>query len=187
VYAVSNDTAATNYGVFARGAEYGVYAEQSGAGGIAVFQGFALGTADLIQLWVPNNLRFKVTNAGNVQADGSYTTPAGDVAERVDAIEPVEASDVVEIDPEAEDRFRLSRAARSPLVAGVISTEPGVLLNDRTLGEDERDARPALALAGRVPVKASTKTVQSVQVTSWSRLPHPDTRCGPTPCRRRAR
>ena len=61
---------------------------------------------------------------------------------------------MVEIDPDHADRFRLCVEANSSAVAGVISTKPGVTLNDET-GADKASSGPALALAGRVPVKVT--------------------------------
>ncbi|MCI0573769.1 MAG: hypothetical protein L0Y66_23785 [Myxococcaceae bacterium] len=64
--------------------------------------------------------------------------------------------DVVEIDPEHADHFRLASAANSTRVAGVISTTPGVTLNAKN-GANEEVSGPALALAGRVPVKVTAE------------------------------
>lgn len=99
---------------------------------------------------------FRVTSAGNVQADGAFTSPAADLAEFIDAVDEVGPADVVEIDPVHEGQFRLARAANSSAVAGVLATKPGVLLNSR----DERNdisQGAALALAGRIPVKVSAE------------------------------
>ena len=70
---------------------------------------------------------------GNVRADGtfyssSFATGHGDVAEWVEVSESVEPGDVLELDPSASTTYRLSQTACSTLVAGVISTEPGVVL-----------------------------------------------------------
>ncbi len=62
--------------------------------------------------------------------------------------------DVVEIDPSQPNRFRVSGEAHNVRVAGVISTQPGVTLNDKT-GAETPAQGPALALAGRVPVKVT--------------------------------
>lgn len=93
---------------------------------------------------------------GNVYADGSFTGGGADVAERIDATEPLEAGDVVEIDPDNPGKFRKAREAMSTRVAGVISTAPGVVLGNKD-AVTSSDARPILALAGRVPVKATAK------------------------------
>ncbi|MEM4414211.1 MAG: hypothetical protein QXD59_08040, partial [Candidatus Caldarchaeum sp.] len=92
---------------------------------------------------------------GNVYADGSFTGGGADVAERIDTSEHLAPGDVVEIDPDNPGKFRKAREAISTRVAGVISTAPGVVLgNSDAMGTD---TRPILALAGRVPVKATAK------------------------------
>jgi hypothetical protein len=102
------------------------------------------------------NMIFRVERAtGNVYADGSFTGGGADVAERIDVTDAVEPGDVVEIDPENPGKFRKAREALSTRVAGVISTAPGVVLGNKSA--EHNDARPILALAGRVPVKVTAK------------------------------
>jgi hypothetical protein len=102
------------------------------------------------------NLIFRVERTtGNVYADGSFTGGGADVAERIDVSEAVEPGDVVEIDPNNPGKFRKAREALSTRVAGVISTAPGVVLGNKSA--EHNDARPILALAGRVPVKVTAK------------------------------
>jgi len=102
------------------------------------------------------NLIFRVERTtGNVYADGSFTGGGADVAERIDVTDAVEPGDVVEIDPENPGKFRKAREALSTRVAGVISTAPGVVLGNKSA--ESNDARPILALAGRVPVKVTAK------------------------------
>ncbi len=107
---------------------------------------------------------FRVESDGDVYADGtvySSTTSVGsaDVAERINASEWVEAGDVVEIDPDHAGFFQKASEAYSRRVAGIISTSPGVILgNDVDPTSDKwNDNRPVLAIAGRVPVKASAE------------------------------
>ena len=112
---------------------------------------------------------FRVENDGDVFADGSYNCGLGtgcfnsgqgaDVAERINATEPLEPGDVVEVDPDNPGKFRKAREAMSRRVAGVISTAPAITLGNDFDPEAERwvDHRPLLALAGRVPVKAVAK------------------------------
>jgi hypothetical protein len=102
------------------------------------------------------NMIFRVERAtGNVYADGNFTGGGADVAERIDVTEAVEPGDVVEIDPNNPGKFRKAREALSTRVAGVISTAPGVVLGNKSA--EHNDARPILALAGRVPVKVTAK------------------------------
>jgi hypothetical protein len=108
---------------------------------------------------------------GNVYADGSFNCglssgscfnagTGADVAERIDAVEPMEPGDVVEIHPDQPAKFRKSQSAISTRVAGIISTAPAVTLGNNFDGSKEQwngDTRPLLALAGRVPVKVMAK------------------------------
>lgn len=114
------------------------------------------GSGDLIEASAGGQVRFRVTSAGAVQGDGAYSSPAADVAEFIDSDEALEPGDVVEIDTERDGRFRLATRASSAVVAGVVTSEPGVLLNARANRQTVQDG-PALALAGRVPVKVSAE------------------------------
>jgi len=107
---------------------------------------------------------FRVESDGDVYADGtvySQTTAVGqaDVAERINVSEWVEAGDVVEIDPFHPGFFRKATEQYSRRVAGIISTSPGVILgNDADdVNGEWNDNRPVLAIAGRVPIKASAE------------------------------
>jgi len=107
---------------------------------------------------------FRIEADGDVYADGTvysstWQVGAADVAERINTSEWVEAGDVVEIDPDHVGFFRKARGLYSRRVAGIISTSPGVILgNDVDDATDEwDDGRPVLAIAGRVPVKASVE------------------------------
>ena len=99
---------------------------------------------------------FRVDAAGNVLADqtfygAAFFTGAADIAEWVHISTPVEPGDVVEFDPLAPGQYRTTQDACSSLVAGVISTTPGV-----TLGTDlDASDKALLALIGIVPVKVT--------------------------------
>lgn len=122
--------------------------------------------SNLLALYDPEqsttSAKFRVEKDGDVRADGTYygadfvSNGGADVAERINTSEWVEKGSVVEIDPSHEGFFRKARGSYSTRVAGVISTNPGVIL-----GNDEKskweDNRPLLALAGRVPVKVTTE------------------------------
>ena len=90
-------------------------------------------------------------------ASGGFNTGRGaDLAERIDTTEPLEASDLVEIDPQAPGRYRKTRGPDSGLAIGVVASVPAIRLSNRPPGAEE-DRRPLLALMGRVPVKATTE------------------------------
>ena len=99
---------------------------------------------------------FRTDWIGNALCDGTLTAGAfsvgqGDVAEAVCVSEPVEPGDVLEHDPNHPGQYRCSSASFSSLVAGAVSTAPGVVLGQ----EREDGGRALLALAGIVPVKVT--------------------------------
>ena len=100
---------------------------------------------------------FRVGNTGNVFTDSFFhaqvfVTGNADVAEWIEIPEAVEPGDVVELDPSRCGTYRLSRAACSTLVAGVVSTAPGI-----TLGGNGGGSRALLALVGIIPVKVTNE------------------------------
>ena len=87
---------------------------------------------------------------GSIQYGGNLYGPGADVAEKIGtSAQGLTPGTVVELNPEEPDTIRESTGAYSTLVAGVVSTRPGITLGDETRGV-------ALAVAGRVPVKADT-------------------------------
>ncbi len=137
-------------------------------------------TYDLIRCVQPgfplSNVAFRATNRGDVYADGAYTGPA-DFAEMLSVstgATSVEPGDLVELDPEHPNRIRLARAARSTLVCGVYSTEPGFVGSTRDWSEAlpddpdsvrlltradmaERYDEVPVAVVGVVPVKVTAE------------------------------
>jgi hypothetical protein len=89
---------------------------------------------------------FKVANSGEVFSDVAFSTPAADVAERMPISGEAEEGDVVVIDTEADETLIKSTKSYDTLVAGIVSTKPGIKLGEK--GE-------YIALAGRVPVKVT--------------------------------
>jgi hypothetical protein len=122
---------------------------------------------------------FRVSELGDVFSDAdlygaSVATGQADVAEWVPVSEPVQAGDVLELDPLNPGFYRRARTACSTLVAGVVSSDPGVVLGgqpstpgselstpDSSLGTIDsrlstRDSHSALlAVIGIVPVKVT--------------------------------
>jgi hypothetical protein len=142
----------------------------------------------------PSSSKFKVQKDGDVYADGSYNCGlssscfnagiGADIAERIDVSELVEPGDVVEIDPDNPGQFRKAREALSRCVAGVISTAPAITLGNNFDPQAEiwEDDRPLLALAGRVPVKATAKygTIEVGDLLVSSPIPGYAMRCPET-------
>ncbi len=90
-------------------------------------------------------LVFSVERAtGDVFAAGSFIPSGADLAERINVSEPVEAGDVVELDPTKPGHYRKSRG-HSHLIAGVITTEPGFTLGIG--GQNWIRAAPVLRIA----------------------------------------
>lgn len=110
-----------------------------------------------IRIVIDTAATFRVEReSGNVFTDGSYYGRAfeagsADIAEWVLVSEPVEPGDVLEIDPEHPGYYRKARVPCSGLVAGVVSTAPGLVLGH---GKDVK-GKALLTLVGIVPVKVT--------------------------------
>ncbi|MCH8126651.1 choice-of-anchor B family protein [candidate division KSB1 bacterium] len=121
----------------------------------------------------PSPLVFRVERStGDVFAQGSFIPSGADLAERINVSEPVEAGDIVELDPTVPGYYRKARG-NSQLIAGIITTDPGFILGNNPVEMDAASAsvevktskikissRPMLVLMGRVPVKATTENGQ---------------------------
>ncbi len=86
---------------------------------------------------VPGNsvdLRFKVTRAGNVSADGAFTSPAADFAEMLPAQAGLAPGDVLVVGMTGE--LERSTTANATTVAGVYSTKPGFIGGATSLAEE---------------------------------------------------
>ena len=102
---------------------------------------------------------FRVTKEGDVYADRAYfcglsagcfnTGSGADIAEVVLASELVAPGDVLEIDPSHPGRYRKARGPYSPRVAGVVSTQPGIVMGGATPAAEP--FTPALSLLGEGP------------------------------------
>lgn len=157
-------------GVHGVGSNKGVWAE----GGLEATDSISCNTASFCQSVVnirndtignliiassgtPSTDVFRVNGNGSVFANGDYNAGGADIAEYVPASEKLEPGDVVEIDEDSGQAFRLSSQPNSTSVGGVISTKPGVSLNSTAAEESAAKGMPRLALSGRVPVKASSE------------------------------
>jgi hypothetical protein len=162
----------------------GLQVESTTSGGVAIFATqnstdatlvvTNTGTGDLIRAFgtvSAGNLRFRVEQDGDVRTDGRYycgqssscfnTGSGADLAERIDGTGRLEPGDVVEVDPSRAGHFRLAQTPASTLVAGVVSGQPAITMNNNDLLDNDSgrrtDLRPLLALVGQVPVKASAE------------------------------
>lgn len=144
-----------NDGVYGHStAAYGVRAE--GGGTKAAVLALAFGSSA-----TNYGLQALSSSSHGVYADGAtygFYTPdkvfAGngysDIAEHMPAAADVGPGDVVVIDPNQDEYVIRSYQANDPMVAGVISSEPAMLIGNS-------ESKTPLALAGRVPVKVSAE------------------------------
>jgi trimeric autotransporter adhesin len=124
---------------------------------------FNTSTSDnyLLSLRSNNSPVFSVSANGDVHSLGNMyaasavlgtSTNPGDLAEKVDInpSETVEAGDVMMVDPTMPDRYQKVNTSYEPTVAGVISTNPTIIV-----GNGKTSQTAPLAMVGRVPVKYS--------------------------------
>lgn len=113
-----------------------------------------------------NDVKFFVTDQGNVRADGTFASPAADFAEMMNVSglkEQYEPGDVLVIGSDG----KLSKATTpyATNLAGVYSTKPSFLGGDTEVAEQgikayekrSNQARVPMAILGVVPVKASAE------------------------------
>jgi hypothetical protein len=124
---------------------------------VLTVEGHSNGNLALFKQGDPGTVnRARIDATGKGFFNGGTQVGGADLAEVVRTCGRVREGQVVEIDPVNPDCFRVSTRAMSTRVAGVISTAPGVMLNARN-GANAEATGPALALAGRVPVKVTAK------------------------------
>ena len=133
-----------------------------------------------------SHLEFRVTNNGDVYADGSFHPGGEDFAELLPAVEGLEPGDVLVIGPDGQ--LASSSEAYQSTVVGVYSTQPGIVAG----GEDgtvlsEMDLATAgkapLAILGVVPVKASAENgaIQPGDLLVSAATPGHAMKAGPNP------
>jgi hypothetical protein len=129
---------------------------------------------------------FRVDSSGNVLSDAGlfgagFETGFADVAEWVPVSEAVEPGTVLELDGSHPGTYRSSRTPCSTMVAGVVSTQPGITLGAGTVGPQQA----LLALSGIVPVKVTNEggPIQPGDLLVSSSTPGYAMRwAGPEPC-----
>jgi len=128
----------------------------------------------------------RANSSGSVFVDGKFTAlgfvaDSADIAEWVRTSEPVKPGDIVELDPGGTATYRFSRTPCSSLVAGIVSTEPGVVLGEDTT----TDHHVLLALTGIVPVRVANEggPIHPGDLLVTSSTPgHAMRWAGPDPC-----
>jgi hypothetical protein len=147
IYGVASGTSATNFGV------YGETHSSGGYGGMFVNTGGgALIAAD--DDLDHGDLKFRVSNVGNVFADGSFTGGGADFAEMLPSQSGLKPGEVVCMG--ADGSLALCSSSYDPGVVGVYSTEPGFVAGGRDQ-EQDHEGRAPIAMMGVVPVKASAE------------------------------
>jgi hypothetical protein len=150
VYGVAHSPGAIGVTGWNVGSGPGLYAwSESGPALIAK----GSGTGNLVEITDHAvGMRFRITHAGNVYADGTFNPGGADFAELIPARQPdLEPGDVVAlaIDGEAVRCFQERQAS----VVGVVSTKPGV--ESDLFKHLDRSKKVSLAVTGIVPVKAT--------------------------------
>ncbi len=102
----------------------------------------------------PANTKFSVDTNGNVKADGSFTSPAADMAEMLPATSGLEPGDVLVIG--LDGKLARSSQAYQTAVVGVYSTQPAFVGGGADDGQSTVGQVP-LAVIGIVPVKVSAE------------------------------
>jgi len=160
IYSRTNSTGVGSVYSYNEGAGMGVYTYTSSATypAFRANQGNSSGTYSIIEGYITGNRRFAVLTTGAVLADGAFTGPA-DFAEMIavgSGANSIEPGDVLVIDPNNNRSTLKSTSARSTMVVGVYSTNPGFLGSERDwdkpstakITEDGTDDGALLASAG---------------------------------------
>jgi hypothetical protein len=109
-----------------------------------------------------NNSRnvFRVDGTGRVFADGAFRPFGADFAESIavkGSAEYYVPGDLLVIDPSGERRLSLSQTPYSTLVAGIYSTQPGVVASTHRVDEALPNNEVPLAIVGIVPCKVAAE------------------------------
>jgi hypothetical protein len=168
VQGISFGTSGFNSGVFgdAQGSTgagagvLGITASPDGAGG--VFVNSAGGNILLGQVARSGfhvNV-FRVDGSGTIFASGGFRPFGADFAESVavkGSADRYAPGDLLVIDPSSERRLSLSQTPYSTLVAGIYSTQPGVVAGTHRVDEAVPDNEVPLAVVGIVPCKVTAE------------------------------
>jgi hypothetical protein len=121
-----------------------------------------LGSGSIIDGFLVDILRFRVTNGGDVQAHGTFMNNSLDFAEMMEVEEAsgpeansYQPGDVLIISPQTGKLKKCSQPYCS-LVAGIYSTNPG-FLGGQGIEEKSTSNKVPLALIGQVPCKVTTE------------------------------
>jgi hypothetical protein len=152
VSGVSLGTSGPGVGVFGQ-----VWSGQGVAGSFANVEG-----GDIIDggIGQPSKNVFRVDGHGTVYADGGFRPFGADFAEAVQvkgSTDQYAPGDLLVIDASGERRLSLSQTPYSTLVAGIYSTQPGVVASQHRVEEALPKNEVPLAVVGIVPCKVTTE------------------------------
>lgn len=94
---------------------------------------------------------------GHIYAN-SFDAEAGDVAENYLSSTPLEPGEIVVTDTSSKDSLAVSRSTKAydTGVLGIVSSNPGVTINDQAQPTAQLPYKYPIALTGRVPLKVTT-------------------------------
>jgi len=133
----------------------GLYVEYSQDDGIYLVEA----AGDFIQAGTDDNVKFKVTNAGEIISAGGLSTPSADYAELMAlAGDPsgYEPGDVLVISDSLDRAVALATTPYAKAVIGVYSTAPGIL-GGQPMDQTDHSGMAPVALLGVVPTKGSAE------------------------------
>jgi hypothetical protein len=143
------------------GSAVGIFGQAYSPQGVAgLFANVAGG--DIIRGGVnqPEITVFRVDGNGTVHANGGFRPFGADFAESVNvkgSAEHYAPGDLLVIDPSGERRLSVSQTPYSTLVAGIYSTQPGVVASTHRIDEALPNNEVPLAVVGIVPCKVTTE------------------------------
>jgi hypothetical protein len=108
----------------------------------------------------PDTTVFRVNSKGTVFANGGFRPFGADFAESIavsGGVASYEPGDLLVIDPAADRRLAESQTPYSPLVAGIYSTQPGVVASQHRADEVLPNDEVPLAVVGIVPCKVTAE------------------------------
>lgn len=143
------------------GSAVGIFGQAFSPQGVAgLFANVAGG--DIIRGGVnqPEITVFRVDGNGTVHANGGFRPFGADFAESIavkGSVEHYAPGDLLVIDASGERRLSLSQSPYSTLVAGIYSTQPGVVASTHRVDEALPNNEVPLAVVGIVPCKVTAE------------------------------
>jgi hypothetical protein len=125
-------------------------------GGLALRASAGNSAANIAVFQQNGGNRVRIDAAGQVFANGGFTTGGADVAEYFDITgdrNAYEPGDVLVISQSADRTVEKSSGAYSSLVSGVYATKPGMLLTEKNAVDDDLSHMVPMGVIGVIPTK----------------------------------